>query len=94
MKTSKPITSLTAINTSGDARKLISDVMLAIVRGEAPRQMIDVVTKGTDAQVATIQSEINYHKSQVALKQAGLSFGEVRAMGQFQINGERPDASK
>jgi len=76
-----------AVETSGDSRKLILDVMLSLKEGTIEVSRATTIIEGLEAINKSIQVEINAAKMSLLATAAGKDFGDVMRLGQRKIFG-------
>jgi len=75
------------VETVGDSRKLILEVMMAVKEGAMPADRATCVIEGMEAINKSIQVEVNAAKMSLMAAAAGKDFGEVVRLGQRKIFG-------
>jgi len=75
------------INTTGDSRRLILDIMLSLKSGDIDVARATAIIDGLEAINKSIQVEVNAAKMSLLASAAGRDFGDVMRLGQRKIFG-------
>ena len=79
---------VTKIETTGDARRFILDVMISIRDGDIPVDRAHAIAATMKVVNENLQAEINSAKVAMIAKEKGFDFGKIVEMGKKVITGD------